>query len=141
MKGGRRGDPPRPSPGIYKRDLHFTHVFAGRDAPGKELARRGFACASFDMKRCPSENLMSVAGLVWVTLLCMRVMRRGIVHLGVECTSFCWLSRDTSGRSKDRLGDDSRQFVVTGNLMAFFMSWVGTLLVSRGVHYMYENPR
>ena len=126
--------------GHYCRDLHFAHVLSGKDAIGKELKSRGFRCATFDKLDCCTENILHPAGALWAAVLCMRVMINGVVHFGVDCSSFTWMSRATTGRHLDVCGDDGVSSVRAGNSMLLFLSWMGVYLLSKGVFYMVENP-
>ena len=91
-------------------------------------------------KHCDSEDICTPAGILWATVLCMRLIAGGVAMIGVECKSFTWVSWYSSQRHKNILGDDSRPFVQTGNVMAMWVGWVCFWLTAHGAFYMVENP-
>ena len=69
-----------------------------------EIEKRGYRCATFEIKNHGSEDMSVVIGILWLTLL---DVPRGVVHMGYECTSFCWMARLTSKRHLNIIGDVS----------------------------------
>eukprot|EP00959_Pyramimonas_sp_CCMP1952_P291351 6094607-Pyramimonas_sp.AAC.1 len=101
------------------RDIEFLHAFCGADSPGRYMRARGRSVATFDVANDASEDIMTCAGMLWLTILCYRLVRGGAAHFGVECKSFSWISRFTSGRSDvDIMGHDHMHSVSVGNTMA-----------------------
>eukprot|EP00959_Pyramimonas_sp_CCMP1952_P115945 2423886-Pyramimonas_sp.AAC.1 len=67
--------------------------------------------------------------MLWCAVLCCRVRQKGLVHFGVDCRSYAWISRWQSGRSShDPVVNESYHLVSVGNIMALFVSWMCTHL-------------
>ena len=96
----------------------------------------------FDHLRHPgSENLATTEGFCRALLSLLRVVERGLVWGGVPCSSFCWISTGSHGRSSEEpLGRDTA-WVRLHNLIACRFMILCAVAASRHVHWGIENPR
>ena len=122
------------------RDLDFLHLFAGDDAPGIAMQRMGRRAAALDVGNDPTEDIFTMAGMMWTGILAARLAPGGACHAGPECKSFVWITRHTSGRCKHIMGDDTKAAVRRGNFATLLLSWLFTFLSTRGVFWMIEQP-
>ncbi|CAK0882303.1 unnamed protein product [Prorocentrum cordatum] len=60
--------------GVIMRDIEFLHAFCGADSPGRYMRARGRSVATFDVANDASEDIMTCAGMLWLTILCYRLM-------------------------------------------------------------------
>lgn len=127
----------RQSPGR----IQFAEFFAGTAWVARGVARVGWACRALDAKYLPSHNILSRDGLrVWL-LSTLDISRGGCQWLAPVCSSWVWLCRKQSGRSRSNPhGHSWKAFVQVGNRMLELVLFQALLGFSLGVDYVIETP-
>jgi hypothetical protein len=86
-------------------------------------------------------NLLSTEGLLHAIKGVLRLRQRGLLWGGVPCSSFVWINRGTSRRSRaNPLGDVSVASVSTSNTIVSRFALLVLLGVSRGATWLVEQP-
>lgn len=87
------------------------------------------------------ENLATTEGFCRALLCTLRTVERGMVWGGVPCSSFCWISSSTHGRSSTEPMGTSTDWVKLHNLIACRFMILCAVAAARNVHWGIENPR
>ena len=88
-----------------------------------------------------AQDILSDAGFISLLKYVLRLRRTGMALLAPVCSSWCWLNRFTSGRSRDHWqGNTSVRSVREGNLMVSRVVLLLWLLSALGCVYVVEQP-
>ena len=90
------------TPGLcVERTLHAVEYFAGAREVTKAHHRRGRRVAAFEMKDHPKLcDFTGALGFCYATLLALRLATGGIALAAPVCSTWVWINRSTSGRSR-----------------------------------------
>ena len=90
------------TPGLcVERTLHAVEYFAGAREVTKAHHRRGRRVAAFEMKDHPKLcDFTGALGFCYATLLALRLAPGGIALAAPVCSTWVWINRSTSGRSR-----------------------------------------
>ena len=87
------------------------------------------------------QDVLTDAGFILLLKYVLRLRRTGMALLAPVCSSWCWLNRFTSGRSRDNWqGHTSVRSVREGNLMVSRVVLLLWLLGAMGCVYVMEQP-
>eukprot|EP00973_Karenia_brevis_P074015 10285934-Karenia_brevis.AAC.1 len=111
-----------------ERDLDFVELFAGVAAVSKYLHGEGWKVLAMDIAYHFTQDCTHIVGMVFMTVMVMRVKAGGIVLSSPCCKSWLWMTRYTMGRHIDFCGDEGRADVAAANDTALFCAWLYTLL-------------
>lgn len=97
---------------------------------------------TYDRNRHSEQNLESTVGFFCAMQQTLRIKKKGLLFLGVPCSSFAWIS---SAKHKRKLesphGDLRQKFVVTGNKICTRAVLLVLLVIVRSGFYFIENPK
>ena len=97
---------------------------------------------TFDyVTRHPEHDLGSTLGLLLALQQTLRLQRSGLLWMGPPCSSFGFMASSCHKRTMVQpMGDTTRQFVRTGNLLSSRATLLALVALSRSVFYFLENP-
>ncbi|CAK0855932.1 unnamed protein product [Prorocentrum cordatum] len=124
---------------------HMAHVPV-RDLDlleAKAFREHGCETREFDREsRDATEDLTSLAGMIHVGLLALRIKPKGLITIALECST--WLgftSNHTHGRTNDNIyGHEEMNKVKEANMCADVAAWLIFLCHARDVFYVLEKP-
>ncbi len=104
--------------------------------------RFGWPRERYDVARDPICHDMSTPqGFIFAVKCLLQVVENGLLWGGCPCSSFVYISRATSKRTREAImGDESVEFVLTGNLLAARCSLLIILALARCVRWTIEQP-
>ena len=115
-------------------DLDYVEFFSGMGMLSQGLAGEGWKGISIDLVNDPYvQNMMTAKGLLSAIMLIMRLFTgRGFTHKGTVCSSWVWMGRSQTGRTREApLGWRDAPCVEHANVMASRASLLQLLCVSR----------
>ena len=125
---------------LNPRTKHFAEFFCGSGGLVTALSQAGMRCAWFDIDLQSSHNILSVAGLSAAVRIALSVMPGGLVWFGVPCSTFVWLARGHTKRSRQHpLGDVTRGDVQRANHITKVVAMLCRLLSARSVFFFMEQ--
>ena len=118
--------------------VHYSHYTDRMDLPTAQAYLR----LLFDnMSHDEEQNLATVLGFLLGLQQVLRVRRKGLVWLGLPCGSFGFISSSLHKRCQEvPMGDTTRCFVRTGNLLSSRGIMLAILGMVRGTFYFVEHP-
>ena len=126
---------------LKPRVKHFAEFFCGTGGLVTALSQAGMRCAWFDVDVDPLHNMLSVRGLAVAVRIALSVIPGGVVWFGVPCSTFIWIARGHTKRSRRKpLGDLAREDVRNANRIARIVAMLCELLAKRGVFFVMEQP-
>ena len=85
------------------RNIDGVEVFAGVQSVVCAARTKGFKLLPFDILIAKEHDLTTTAGLKLVLESVFAIKEHGLVWLAPVCSSWVWMSRSNTKRSKDRL--------------------------------------
>ena len=126
---------------LKPRVKHFAEFFCGTGGLVTALSQAGMRCAWFDIDVEPSHDMLSVIGIAIAIRIALSVIPGGVVWFGVPCSTFVWMSRGHTKRSRQNpLGDLARVDVRRANRIARIVVVICQVLAKRGVFSVMEQP-
>ena len=120
---------------------HFAEFFCGTGGLVTALSQAGMRCAWFDIDVEPSHDILSVVGIAAAIRIALSVIPGGVVWFGVPCSTFVWMARGHTKRSRQNpLGDVARVDVRRANRIARIVVLICKLLAKRSVFFVMEQP-
>ena len=130
-----------PAPIRVRRNLHCVELCAGKGRINRFFEAMGCAGIALDKLYGDNMNLTTQAGLALAVGAVLRLMPGGLLCGGPQCSSWVWISRSSTKRSKDNpAGDVRRDSVREGNKLAVACALLANLCVTQSCHWLYENP-
>ncbi|CAL1170066.1 unnamed protein product [Cladocopium goreaui] len=134
------------SSSAYSRDLWCFEMFAGTAGVHKSFRRMGMASAKYD--RDIDSDSMDFSTLLGFLVACQYVLRvkaNGLLWGGLPCSLHVWISRGTSGKSRDNPrgicnGVFKHDCVRIANLVAARYAMVVLVCLVRQVMWVTEQP-
>ena len=119
-------------PLIVNRNLDLVDLFAGKARIARCATLAGLHAIAFDKLYGEHMDILTPVGLALIVLLVLRIKVGGLLAAGPHGSSWVWLSRKVTKRTKKNpLGAKSNQSVLDGNAtnssMAF-LCYLGSLL-------------
>ena len=119
-------------PLIVNRNLDLVDLFAGKARIARWATLAGLHAIAFDKLYGEHMNILTPVGLALIVLLVLRIKVGGLLAAGPQCSSWVWLCRKVTKRSKTNpLGAKSKQLVADGNATNSSMAllcYLGSLL-------------
>ena len=119
-------------PLIVNRNLDLVDLFAGKARIARWATLAGLQAIAFDKLYGEHMNILTPVGLALIVLLVLRIKVGGLLAAGPQCSSWVWLCRKVTKRSKKNpLGANSCQSVLDGNATNSHMAllcYLGSLL-------------
>ena len=126
---------------LRPRAKHFAEFFCGTGGLVTAVASAGMRCAWFDIHVEPSHDILSAIGIAVAVKIALSVAPGGVVWFGVPCSTFVWIARGHTRRSRQEpLGDTSRADVRRANRIARTVVVLCRVLAKRGVYFVMEQP-
>ena len=120
---------------------HFAEFFCGTGGLVTALSQAGMRCTWFDIDVERSHDMLSVAGIAAAIRIALSVIPGGVVWFGVPCSTFVWMARGHTKRSRPNpLGDVARMDVRRANRIARLVALICQVLTKRGVFFVMEQP-
>ena len=122
-------------------DLDGVEYFSGVQSIVRGFNNKGYHVVPYDIELDPGMDMTSSLGFAHAVALALRVRPGGFVHFAPPCSSFVWVNRYTSGRSKAQaLGDPSVKSVADGNLIVVRCMLLVLVLSTKGCKWALEQP-
>jgi hypothetical protein len=126
--------------GTASRDIDGIEYFSGVSAIQRALSNAGFFACGYDIIHGPMEDLLTVGGFVAAVQWARRLKPQGLTHWACVCSTWVWISRDSTGRSAENpLGCDSLSNE-EANAMVSRMMLIYFLITSRRGLFILEQP-
>ena len=120
---------------------HFAEFFCGTGGLVAEVDRRGLRCSWFDLVVDDRHNLLTPKGFAMAIEMAMAIVPNGMAWFGVPCSTFVWISRGHTKRSRATpLGDELRSDVRNANRIVRRVLVILNILVRRSVFFIIEQP-
>ncbi|CAK9085109.1 unnamed protein product [Durusdinium trenchii] len=123
--------------------LDHAELFAGKMAVSLAEMEESRRCASLDLEyggECM--DFMTNKGFVHAVYTVLRLSPGSSLTLAPVCSTWVWMSRGSTKRSKALpLGDDSAPSVALGNTMVARCALLLFLAAARGIWFVLEQPR
>lgn len=124
------------------RHLDIVEVFCGEAELSKAFQLEGMQVKSFDLCRSPSHNLATTVGFLLVLQSILELRVGGVLWGALPCSSWVYVSRGTSKRSKESpMGDVSQRSVREANLLTSRFVLLLLVAVARGAQWCVEQPQ
>jgi hypothetical protein len=123
---------------------HFCEAYSGTGNLTRECLRMGLRGSAFDwVYEAEEHNLCSSKGVRLVLDCISGLCWHGLLWIACECSSFTVLCRAVSCRHEGNgfLGDTSRNFVATGNLLMCVSSLFYFISYALQVYVVLEQPQ
>jgi len=96
---------------------------------------------SYEILKCETWNMVSPIGFAHALTLLHRLRPGSLVHLAPVCSSWTWMNRGTSKRSKERpLGDESLAYIQDANRMVSRCIMIAAICICLGHVFILEQP-
>jgi len=115
------------------RDLDFLELFAGCRRLTDAFIAAGWQGCAMDVKYgAILYNFYTPVGKAQLLKNALRLRAFGLCHASPVCSTYVWMSRSTSKRSKsDPYGDTSRADIRQANNMSLFLTFIFQILSIR----------
>ena len=129
-------------PLIVNRNLDLIDLFAGKARIARWATLAGLHAIAIDKLYGGHMDILTPVGLALIILLVLRIKVGGLLAAGPQCSSWVWLCRKVTKRSKENpLGAKSNQSVLDGNATNSSMAllcYLGSLL---SWDWLIEQPK
>ena len=137
-------DPLLPGMWFYEpdtRDLKMLEVMSGTGKITDNVNEKVGPAMGYDKAYTEDMDILTHQGFALLLKLALRVQSGGTTWFGILCSSWIWLSRSVSKRSRSNpAGDCSRPFVAEANEMVRRCVAIATILYLRFVNLCFEHP-
>jgi len=121
------------------RCVDALELFSGKRAITRHTIKKGWVALSFD--KLDGENILTAKGYQLAMEKVMSLRIGGCLWAAPECSSWVWISRSGSGRSKDKAtGNAKLSRIDEANIMVSRLTNLLLLAWSRGAHIFVEQP-
>ena len=124
-------------------DLDAVDFFSGKGQVTRNFKKRGLRAKSFDiLDNAKYEDMNGIWGFCTALQYCRRLCpTTGILWLGTVCSTWIFLSRDSTMRTDtDARGDVSRRCVRAGNKQAARSALILVIAFARKLAFVLEQP-
>jgi hypothetical protein len=126
---------------VAVQDLDGIEFFSGCEAVTRGMTGQGLVCMPFDKVIDPMLNLNSNAGFAHAVELILRLRPGSLIWGAPPCSSFVFMSRGTTLRSKDNpLGNVLHRSVRHANMVVARLVVLLMLGLLRGCQFCVEQP-
>ena len=96
---------------------------------------------AFEVLSNPTCDMLSAEGFLHALMLIRRLKPSSLVHLAPVCSSWVWVNRGTSKRSREHpLGDTSLAYICQANQMVSRVIMICLVATARGHTFVIEQP-
>jgi len=100
----------------------------------------GYDGRTFDMRLSDLHNFMRPAGFIAMVATVMAMHKGAVLWLGTPCSTWVWMSRHSSGRATEILGNLSSAYIRAQNALISRVCYIIVLAMKRGVYWIIEQP-
>lgn len=124
------------------RDFDCLEMFSGRATIVRAFRKNHMKAAGYDITYDAKNNdLNADCGFITALVLVLRLKSKSVLWWATVCSSWVWMSRSGSQRSKRRVSGNKRaRSVATANAQVARMILLSCLGLSRGVSWGLEQP-
>ena len=124
------------------RYLDVVELFCGKAELSKACREKGFETRSLDRENSPQEDLGNMTGLQGTIQLIMSMKIGALLWLAPPCKNWVFLSTPQHKRNRSNffLGACPDRATKEANSLVYTVAALIRLAVSRGVHYIIEQP-
>eukprot|EP00969_Alexandrium_andersonii_P251836 11130408-Alexandrium_andersonii.AAC.1 len=124
------------------RTVHACEYFAGVKAITRAMNGMSYSCLSFEIKDAPdgSQDLCTRAGFERATTHVLSVVPGGFIWVAVVCSTWVFMSKSSTGRDKDVMGNPNQVCTLYANAMVQRVCMLLELATACGVHWIVERP-
>ena len=124
------------------RPLQSVELFSGEQAISHAVRSQSFPAGSFDKRYHVDEDLSKPKGFSLALVMVMQIVRFGMLWGAPVCSSWVWVSRSRTGRSRqDARGATKYLSVRDSNAMVEFTTLLFVIAYGRGVEIYLEQPQ
>lgn len=140
LRWRRRGDVCRAVQAVRVR--HFVEWFCGTGNLTTACSQQKMRVAWYDHVLHPVKmNLLTSAGFAYAIILALSIVPGGTAWFGVPCSTFVFMSRGHTKRTRRRpQGDTCRTDVREANIIAERVGFLIQILAMRKVYWILEQP-
>ena len=120
--------------------ISYLEVFAGERAVSRAMAMFGYDGRSMDLRHSDPHNFLSPAGFLTVISTVMSMHQHAVIWLAPPCSTWVWVSRHSTGRDMDVMGNAESRYVASQNALVARMVFVLVLAIKRNVYFIIEQP-
>ena len=129
------------APLVVLRNLQFLDICAGRARIARIASAAGLCGVAIDREYSVHMDLNTCAGFALAVLLLLRTQPGGLLFLAAQCSSWVWVARSHTGRSKaNPRGHETKPVVAEGNSLndrAAHLCYIASMLQ---VVWVIEQP-
>ena len=126
---------------VVLRNLHFLDVCAGKAGITRWATLGGLQGCAYDRSYGPHMDMNTDEGLALALILLFRVQPGGLLFIAAQCSSWVWISRSRTGRTKENPeGDYSKPHVAEGNALNSRTALLCTIASAIGAFWVIEQP-
>ena len=129
------------APLVVLRNLLFLDICAGRARIARIASAAGLCGVAIDREYSVHMDLNTCAGFALAVLLLLRTQPGGLLFLAAQCSSWVWVARSHTGRSKaNPRGHETKPVVAEGNSLndrAAHLCYIASMLQ---VVWVIEQP-
>lgn len=123
------------------RSIDYVDFFSGSGNMGSALAASGLQGRNYEILKDPQQNMATISGQALALKWAATVSEGGLLVGGFPCSTWVWLARSHTKRSKERIwGDESREDVRQANDIINFVSALSAFAHARKVFFLWEQP-
>ena len=124
------------------RTLHSVELFSGEQAISHGVRAQSFPAGSFDKRYHVDEDLSTAKGFSLALIFVLQIARFGMLWGAPVCSSWVWVSRSRTGRSRQNaLGNLRHLSVQVANRMVEYTTLLFVIAYWRGVAIYLEQPQ
>lgn len=120
--------------------LDFAELFAGKGAVHRALAALGFRGRRMDLSYDPGHDLLTPVGFLLAVQIALDLKPGGLMWLAPPCSTWAWMSRATTGRHVQVVGDVTSPPVVRSNALTERLALLLEILHLKNCRYVIEQP-
>ena len=129
-------------PLIINKNLDLVDLFAGQARITRWAMMAGLNAIAMDKTYGDHMDILTPKGLALIILMILRIKENGLVTAGPQCSSWVWICRKVTQRSKQNpLGNTANASVRDGNHMNKSMALICLLCLKLKVKWLIEQPR
>lgn len=126
-----------------RRNLDIVDIFAGKCAVKEGFCHMGANGEAFEKELNPIVgDILSTRGFLRLLQQTLRGKEDSLLHAGPPCSTWVWVNRFTSGRSKEEpQGNLKQPSVAESNKITMRLVLILMIALSRCCHVLIEQPR
>jgi hypothetical protein len=128
--------------GYVEEHLDSLESFAGRKAVTRSFKAAGYSSIAYELEDDPENyDILSDRGFATLIFLALSLRRGGFKLAAPVCSTWTWINRFTSGRSKSvPLGDLTKHQILAANCMVSRVVLITMMCIWKQVFVIVEQP-